>query len=296
MGTNRRLALIACIVALAAGACSGGGDSEAGGSGTTGNAAKAAVPATDGGGGRRLGYSAELDQSAVHAAVGDAIPPIGPRVIKTADVSVEVERSALQESIQKIVEVARGHGGFVLSTSVRDEGERRGVVVLRVPADHFETALADAEAIGEVTHEEVSGEDVGQEFVDLAARLRNFEAQETVLLRLMSRSTSVADTLRVQRELQDVQLEIERLRGRIRYLEDQTDLSTITVSLDEAGAAPAEESTIRRAWGVAVDTFNGIVSAVVIGLAILLPFSLLALLLVLLGRLVRARWPSLGSR
>ena len=294
-----RASVIASALAIAAfgGGCSGGTD-DAGGGGEGGSSgaahlAPAAAPDSlksldDSGrssGGTTTSYS-----------LGESLPDVGPRVIKTADVSLEIDRGALQDSIRQVVEVARTNGGFVLSTSIRDESGHRGTVVLRVPAERFESALAGAEAIGDVTSERVAGGDVSQEFVDLEARLRNFEAQESVLLKLMARSTSVADTLRVQRELQDVQLEIERLRGRLRYLRDQTDLSTITLDLDEAGATVAGTSTIGRAWQKAVDTFTAVVSGVVIGLGVVIPLALFALLAFLIGRLVLPRLPSWGSR
>jgi hypothetical protein len=232
------------------------------------------------------------------AAMGfdTSLPPIGPSVIKTGDVTLRLEEDGLQGALSRVVDVAKSHGGFVLSTSVEDQGDRSGTVVIRVPAGSFEEALADARALGEVVREQVSGEDVSQEFVDLEARLRNFEAQESVLLDLMAESDSVADTLRVQRELQDVQLEIERLRGRLRYLRDQTDLSTITLRLRESDPVVAGTGLIDRAWRRSVDTFNAIVSAIVVGLSVALPIGLLIVLVLMIVKIVRPHLPSLGAR
>jgi hypothetical protein len=239
-----------------------------------------------GGSGTSTGYRGQ------RAALGSSLPAVGPAVIKTAEVTLRIDEGGLQEAVRALVEVARSHGGFVLSTSVEDEGASGGTIVMRVPAGSFEDALSDAEEAGEVTREEVAGEDVSQEFVDLEARLRNFEAQESVLLDLMAESESVADTLRVQRELQGVQLEIERLSGRLRYLRDQTDLSTITLRLRESDPTVAATGLLERAWRRGVDTFNAIVSAVVVGLSVAIPVSLLLVLLLLIARFV---WPRLPS-
>ena len=279
MGSLRRvLAAVATtlLLSMAVGCSSSGDESASGGGGGSGDAPHG-IAVDDS---TTSGADASGDRFRPLASA--ELPPVGPSVIKTADVAVRVGR--LQEAIRALVAVARNNGGFVLSTSVRDEPGDGGTVVMRVPAERFETALGDAEATGDVLREQVSGEDVGQEFVDLEARSRNFEAQESVLLDLMSRSTSVADTLRVQRELQDVQLEIERLRGRLRYLRDQTDLSTITVDLTERVPVVAAPSTIARAWQRAVDTFAAIVSGIVVGLGVVLPIALLALLVLVIGR------------
>ncbi|MGH2686912.1 MAG: DUF4349 domain-containing protein, partial [Actinomycetota bacterium] len=115
--------------------------------------------------------------------------------------------------------------------------------------------------------------DVGQEFVDLEARLRNLEAQEAVLLRLFDEAGSVADTIRIQHELSGVQLDIEQIEGRIRYLRDQTALSTITVGLTEVGAA--EASPLGTAWRRAGEAIVATLAVIVVGLGYLLPLVLI---------------------
>jgi hypothetical protein len=229
--------------------------------------------------------------------VGAALPQIGPNVIKTADLRVEVRRSTLRDAVGEVTAIAGRHGGFVLSTQVAGAKARSGLLVIRVPAERFEVALAEIRELGtKVLGETVAGEDVGQEFIDLEARLRNWRAQEVVLLRLMDRAQSVTDTIRVQRELQQVQLEIEQIRGRLRYLEDQTRMSTITVGLREAGvAAPGQPSTLERAWDRAVQSFLAIVSGAIVAAGALLPFALLVLAGWVVFRAVRPRLGMTGT-
>lgn len=228
-------------------------------------------------------------------AVRGSLPPIGPNVIKTADVRVEIGQGTLRDRVGEVTAVAGRHGGFVLSTEVAGGQARSGILVIRVPAERFEVALAEVRGLGaRVLKETVAGQDVGQEFIDLEARLRNWQAQEAVLLRLMDRARSVSDTIRVQRELQQVQLEVERIRGRLRYLEDQTTMSTITVGLRETGAA-AEPGTLVRAWERAVQMFLAVVSGGIVAAGALLPFALLTLVGLVAFRLVRPRLGTTGS-
>jgi len=279
------------VLGAALGACASGGDM---GVAADSGAAREAR-GSEGGSGEQFGLADGAGGGDL-AALDTSLPPVGPAVIKTGDVTVRVAEGGLQAALSDALEVARGHGGFVLSTDVEEQGDRSGRIVLRVPAESFEEAMADARDLGEVVRERVSGEDVTQEFVDLDARLRNFEAQESVLLDLMAKSATVADTLRVQRELQDVQLEIERLRGRLRYLRDQTDLSTITVRLQESDPVVAGTGLWDKAWRRSVDTFNTIVSAIVVGLSVAIPVGLFLVVLLLLVKLVRPHLPSLGAR
>ena len=220
-------------------------------------------------------------------------PAVGPSVIKTADVRLEVDRDGLEDAVRDSIAAAGRFGGFVVSTSMQDDRSGSATVVVRVPADSFERALTELEDLGKVESELVSGRDVGQEFIDLSSRIRNLEAQEVVLLRLMDRSQSVLDTIRVQRELQPVQLEIERLTGRLRYLRDQTDMSTISVSLFETGAAAtAPRGTIAKAWVRAMDLALGMVSAAIVGTGVVVPVALLLVLGYLVFRAMRPRLSS----
>jgi hypothetical protein len=218
-------------------------------------------------------------------------PSIGPRVIKTATVDLEVDRDGLEDATRDSIAIAGRFGGFVLSTSTHNDRSASSQIVLRIPAESFERALTELEDLGEVNAEEISGEDVSQQFVDMEARVRNLEAQETVLLRLMDRSVSVADTIRVQRELQGVQLEIEKLTGRLRYLEDLTDMSTINLSLVEVGAPGHKppSGVLAKAWQRAVDGALAVVAAVIVGTGVLVPIAIMAAIAFLLLRALRPR-------
>jgi len=176
------------------------------------------------------------------------LPPIGQAVVKDAEISVEVRRGAFTQAFDDASLVARRYGGYVESSQAAGAQARSGSLVARVPSDRFDEAMSDFRALGTVTSESVSGQVVSQEFVDLEARLRTWESQEAVLLDLMGEATSVEATLRIQRELQDVQFRIEQIKGQLRVLEDRTALATIHLSMVEVGApvAPQERPSDTR--------------------------------------------------
>jgi hypothetical protein len=160
---------------------------------------------------------------------------------------------------------------------------KSGQLTIRVPASAFEQAMSDLRGLGSVEGQSISGQDVTSQFIDLAARLRTWQAQEAVLLRLMRRATSIESTLRVQNQLQDVQFRIEQIKGQLRLLDNQTSLATIDVSLREVGAvvgvrqaAARERPSLGEAWDRAVDGFLGVIFAVVVGLGYLIPLAAMA--------------------
>ena len=105
------------------------------------------------------------------------------------------------------------------------------------------------------------------------------EAQEAVLLELMAKSTSIEDSLKVQQSLQDVQLNIEEIKGQLRVITDQTDMSTITLAMAETAplAASKKANPFIRAWRHGVDATVAVFTAIVIGVGFLAPVFLIAL-------------------
>ena len=128
----------------------------------------------------------------------------------------------------------------------------------------------------------------------MPTRLATWKAQEAALIRLMARAASVDDTLRVQTQLQRVQLTIEQLRGQIRLLNDQTANATITVSLAEAGTpTPSAEKvtnpSLGQGWRHAIAGFFGVLFAVVVGAGYVLPIAAFAVVVWLVIRWARRR-------
>ncbi len=129
----------------------------------------------------------------------------------------------VRQAQTEIADAATSLGGFVASQT--DDS-----IVIRVPAARFYEAVERVSGTGDVLHREVRATDVSEEFRDNDIRLRNLEAMRRRLEELLTRATDVEDALRVERELERITVELERLRGRQRYLADRVALSTIAVT------------------------------------------------------------------
>lgn len=212
----------------------------------------------------------------------------GPSVIRSADLGIIVSRDGFQDAYAAATAVATRFGGFITSSSVSGIDRRSGYVTMRIPAANYDAALADLRALGEVERESTYGEDVSMQLVDLEARLRSWTAQEEVLLDLMSQARTVGDTLKIQVELQNVQMNIEQIDGQLRWLNDQVDLSTITLGIREPGAdgyEPDDGPQIGDAWRQAVEAFVRVIVAIIVGAGYLIPIAVLAW-----AAMTAARW------
>ena len=152
------------------------------------------------------------------------------QVISTATISIEVEK--VQVASAEVRGIAESLGGFVeqLSSSGGANNQQANITI-RVPQGQFSTAVERLMALGEVQNQNQGSEDVSERFIDLKARLKSAEREEQSLLSLLERTLKVNEILTVERELNRVRSEIERLQGQLNFLERRVDLATISVFL-----------------------------------------------------------------
>jgi hypothetical protein len=139
-------------------------------------------------------------------------------------------------AVEQITNLAAAYDGFVVSSnSWQDRDRMVGNISIRVTSERFDEALQKLRELAvEVRSESTSGQDVTEEYVDLSAKLRNLEAAEKQLLKLMEQAGEVSDILDVQRELVKTRGDIEQTKGRMQYLEQSAAMSYIEISLEQS--------------------------------------------------------------
>jgi len=157
------------------------------------------------------------------------------KVIYTANLDVETESYAeLNDHIQS--ETAR-LGGYVVEANMyrdMDNDHTEGEIVVRIPQENFDDFIELIETgSSKVLDHHVSGQDVTEEFIDLESRLKSKKAVEERLLEFMANAKKTEDLLAISDNLASVQEEIETITGRMNYLQDKTDLATVTINIRE---------------------------------------------------------------
>lgn len=167
---------------------------------------------------------------------GVAVPSAEERlIIRTGDLSLLVEDT--EESATKIEALALELGGFVVnSNSWRVNEQLHATITIRVPAESFDEARRRLkEGALEVQSENISAQDVTEEYVDLEARLTYLEETEGELRELLrsaqERGEKAEGILAIYRELSDIGIQVEQTKGRMQYLERSAAMSALTVTL-----------------------------------------------------------------
>ena len=158
-------------------------------------------------------------------------------VVKETFLSLLVKDVAA--AIREIEAKAKEAGGFLVdSQMLLPEGAATGSISVRVSEDKRTEALDAFKALGvRVVSENVSGRDVTDEYVDIEARLEVLSKTKAKFEEILNQATRVQDLMEVQRELINIQAQVDGLKGQQKYLEQSAKLSRITVylSTDELG-------------------------------------------------------------
>lgn len=136
--------------------------------------------------------------------------------------------------IQKeIIEKTQKLGGFMVQSYFDNPQEAASATItIRVPAKKLDQALNDFKKLAvKVVSENLSGSDVTEEYTDIEARLNTLYKTKTKFEEIMEKASRIQDILEVQRELINLQGQIDALVGQKQYLEKSAALAKITIYL-----------------------------------------------------------------
>lgn len=203
------------------------------------------------------------------------------KIISTAQLQLEVDST--KTAFKRITNITLEQGGFVSSSSIYGGDRKSGQVTVRIPQKNFHSALEQIETLGTVKSRQITGQDVTEEFIDINARLGNLKNQENRLLEILKMANTVKEVLEVEHELERVRGEIERLTGRLNYLDQSVEMSTITVNAAEPAPLTGENWGIMDALGQAVRGFIESIRGLIIFTGFILPILIYIILVILIA-------------
>jgi hypothetical protein len=278
--------LVPAATLLLAGAACGGASSAAQGRAATMTGNNVTAPAGAAG--------------AAKPASGDVLPPPpgpalpeGPRVQRTASLTLEVANGRFDASLDRVTALMRNEGGYISGSQADADDARRlrsGQVTFQVPAGRFDDVLAGLKRLGTAQSIRISGNDVSLQYVDLQARLRNTQAQEDAMRALLQQARSVNDIIQIQNQLGQITGQKEQIEGQLAFLDHSTTYATVTVTIREAAAAASgDEWGLVTAGGQALHNFVNTVNVVLVVMGAVAPLLVAGLGAGLIGWRIRQR-------
>ncbi len=208
-------------------------------------------------------------------------------VVKSGNITLEIEN--YDEAMNKISEITNNYKGYIASsnTKVVAWGKKQGIITIRVPADKFEALFSEISGIGKLISENITTNDITEEYIDLEARQKTQKQLEERLLKLLSERTAyLSDILAVEDKLSSVRQKIESVEGKMKYLKSQAAYSTLTISLNEPNLLDSSSGNggFFYELGQAIKTgLKGLMKVLIFlitAIIVLIPFIVIALIVI----------------
>lgn len=215
------------------------------------------------------------------------------KIIKTGHLNLKVD--SYKATTSQIKDMAREMQGYIVSENTHVYNQEHkllaGSLALRIPQERFDEALDRVEQMGSTDNRSVDSQDVTEEYVDVESRLKAMRLKEERLLSILNKTGTLGDVLAVEKELASTRADLEALEGRLKYLSNRTDLSTININVRET-LTPVKKIKTTGLQGVFARTQEAFVKSInyiIIGFGNLvvyfgsyLPFIILSLVLLVI--------------
>ena len=147
--------------------------------------------------------------------------------------SLNFETSDITETRRHIELLVQKYKAYISQEDERTTASRiYQDITVRIPKAHFDLFLSELSGdIKKFDNKSVTVQDVTEEFVDITARLAVKKETEQNYLRLLNQAKTIKDILDIQNKLQDLRSDIESIEGRLRYLQNSVNFSTLHISM-----------------------------------------------------------------
>ena len=170
---------------------------------------------------------------AEHKIDPDKVKPevIKKKIIKDGRLGLQVDN--LQTAKQKIDSLVKSAGGYYANENLKNSDNQSGYeLIIRIPVVNFESFVGSAEkGSAKILYKEIQARDVTEEFVDLSTRLNSKRNSLARYNEIMKKAKTVKDILEIEESIRVLQEEIESTEGRLRYLNDCVNYSTLNMTI-----------------------------------------------------------------
>lgn len=192
------------------------------------------------------------------------------KIIKSGDMTIEVaDIKTAQEKIQNFV---KNNKAYIQNERFSNaETQTTLSMEIRIPNQNFDNLINSfSDEIGSISEKNIRVQDVTEEYTDVSIRLKNKLAYLEKYRDLLKRSASTKDLLEIQEKIRGLEEEIESSEGRLRYIDDQVNYSTLDLTLirekprntvtSKIGFGSRLIDSVANGWNIFVNFFLGVVS------------------------------------
>lgn len=205
--------------------------------------------------------SASVEEPASNTSES-GLDKIEPQIIKNGDLRFETDD--LKKSYEDIQNAVKKNSGIIQNDNEgKDYQTLFRNLTIRIPSKNFDSFINEiSTGVAYFDRKEISSNDVTEEYIDVASRIKTKKVLEERYLELLKKATKVSEILEVEKQLSQIREEIESKEGRLKYIKNRVSMSTLTLEIYKT---VAEKSGATVSFGTKfvnaiISGFNGISS------------------------------------
>lgn len=125
------------------------------------------------------------------------------------------------------------HYGYSYNSYKNYSNGKFNIIVIRVPSKYFKEFVNNSSSLGNVISKRSEVENITQTYYDTTARAEGLEIQLNRLKEMLQQAYEVNDMIQLNREITEVENQLNQLRTQIRTMDMDTTYSYVSISLQE---------------------------------------------------------------
>jgi hypothetical protein len=158
------------------------------------------------------------------------------KIEREAQLAIQVKD--VNEGAARVLALVQLHEGSVTKDQRASGAQSTAEMIVRVPSSHFDAFTSELASVGEIRNRSIKSVDSSLEHKDLGILVDNLEAALARYRALLDKATEPLQVLAVERELERVRSDLDRIKGRLAFLRDRVSRATIAIALHSSEAQP----------------------------------------------------------
>ncbi|MBP7554368.1 MAG: DUF4349 domain-containing protein [Spirochaetes bacterium] len=155
---------------------------------------------------------------------------IDRKIIKTGIIGLDVKD--LQETEKKLELKIKEYDGYISSSKLYST---TGSIILKIPSENFDAFVQIVVDFGKITNKSVEAQDVTKKYYDIKKRIETKKILQQRYESYLKNASKVDELLSIERELNNVTVEIESMELELKTLSHLVAYSTLTLNLNIPG-------------------------------------------------------------
>ena len=219
------------------------------------------------------------------------IDTISKKIIKNGDMTIQV--GDIKKAQNQVNEVLKKNKAYIQKEEFHNTDKDENLnLIIRVPHANFDALINSfSDGVGSVLAKNISSNDVTEEYTDVSIKLANKKIYLEKYRDMLKNAATTKDILEIQENIRELEDEIDISEGRLRFIDDRVNYSTLNLSLykekvrssatSKIGFGSRFGDSLTEGWNSFVAFFLGVIS--------FWPFLLLIPLIIFIWRKWRAK-------